>query len=458
MIPPAPSRRQFLGSSAALALPAFAQAKIDTPQPGERPKPAEGVTVLNPRGRVPISFIIDDSTCLVNLAHYCIPHFAEVYPDRYKQNWKKLPREIPDSFVREFGEWCGERGIKGKYSVIPYPACVGWLDRDMPGWSKKELKESIKLVRDLMMPNWDIHPEMMTHTWAIDIKTGRAYGERDENHLENWGFSQKKSTDELAAYMAYAMKVLKEVGLVCEGITTPGGFGNKNLANLAAGTFQACRDVYGTEIPHYFRHLITDGKESVAPRVENAAGLDKLKPECVVSIIGCAGDWFGGWDGLERGRADLFITEGGKGRMVDVIDRGEPAIMVAHWPGIYYNGDRDGFDIFKEVVKRLHAKYDHLLWMKLGEISRYWAAKELTRIEKKDGALSFQAPFACPQFTVKLVNAEAKKFNLTAGPTRTELKEVMKPLDLKSGTWVKEKDGVTLCFDLPKGVSMLARN
>ena len=449
MMFPSPSRREFLGS--ALAAPILSQL------PGDRPKSTEGVTVLNPRGRVPISFIIDDSTCLVNLAHYCIPHFAEVYPDKFKQNWKKLPREIPDSFVREFGEWCGERGIKGKYSVIPYPACVGWIDRDMPGFSKKELQASIALIRELMMPNWDIHPEMMTHTWAIDTKTGRAYQERDENHLENWGFSQKKSSDELATYMAYALKVLKNVGLDCEGVTTPGGFGNKNLANLSTGTFQACRDVFQTEIPHYFRHLITEGQESVAPRVENATGLAGKSPGCVVSIIGCAGDWFGGWDGLERGRADLFISEdGAKGRMVDVIQRNEPAIMVAHWPGIYYNGDRDGFDIFKEVVKRLHAKFDHLHWMTLSEISRYWAAKELTKIERTEKGWALTAPFACPSFTVRSRVKDAKKFVLTASDTFTALKEVRKPLDLKPGTWSKEKDGAMLCFDLPKGSSAVS--
>src|SRR5262245_36293599 len=124
---------------------------------GARPaKAAEGVTVINPRGRVPVSLIIDDSTCLVNLAHFCIPQFQEVFPNEYKQPWKTLPREIPDSFVRRFGEWCAERGIKGKYSVIPYPACVGWLDRELPGWSKRELTASLELVRTFMMPNWDI--------------------------------------------------------------------------------------------------------------------------------------------------------------------------------------------------------------------------------------------------------------------------------------------------------------
>lgn len=447
------SRREFLRTSAAAlagTIPSFAQFK------GERPKQAEGVTVLNPRGRVPVSFIIDDSTCLVNLAHFCIPHFAEVFPDKYKQDWKKLPRGIPDAFVREFGEWCGERGIKGKYSCIPYPACVGWIDRDMPGWSKKELVESVKLVREFMMPNWDIHPEMVTHTWAIDTKTGRAYNERDENHMENWGFSQKKSADELANYMAYALRPLKEVGLVCEGVTTPGGFGNQNRDALARATFQSLRDVHKAEIPHYFRHLFTDPKQSVAPRVEFAAGIDTDKPECVVSVIGCTGDWFGGWDGLERGTVDQFITEDGKGgRLPQVVAAGEPAILVCHWPGIYFNGEKVGFNIFKEVVKRLHATYDNLLWMKNSEIARYWAAKELTRIEKAENKITFRAPYACKAFTVKVNAIPAGVVKLTVGGETVTLGEVTKALDLKAGTFFKGTDGVTLCFDLPKGASSL---
>ena len=78
--------------------------------------------------------------------------------------------------MREFGQWCAEHGVKGKYSVVPYPACVGWLDRELPGWSRQELLDSLQLVRELMVPNWDIHPEMITHTRVIDLKTGRPLG------------------------------------------------------------------------------------------------------------------------------------------------------------------------------------------------------------------------------------------------------------------------------------------
>jgi len=434
-----------------------ADSRREFPPPGDRPPPRPpGVSVLNPRGRVPVSLIIDDSTCLVNLAHFCIPHFAEVYPERYQQDWRKLPREIPDVFVRKFGEWCRERGIRGKYSVVPYPACVGWVDRDMPGWSRRELRESLKLVRELLMPDWDIHPEMITHTFAIDTRTGRPYPDRTDAFLENSGFSVQKSPAELADYLAYALRILKNAGLHCDGITTPGGFGNRNRDALALATKDAVTDIFAAPIPHYFRHLFTD-ERSVAPMVEYASGLDTDDPRCVVSIIGCTSDWFGGWDGLERGSTDLFITPDLQaGRLPEVISRGEPAVLVCHWPGMYFNGEEFGFQIFQEVVRRLNARYDHLQWMKLSEIARYWAAKELTTIEQTDRGFAIRAPYACPQFTLRLPRRGKGPPQFKKETEPQDLREVTRHLDLASGSWRGEADFVDLCVDLPRGRSEIA--
>ncbi len=423
---------------------------------GERPgNEAGGVKVLNPKTRVPLSFIIDDSTTLVNLAYFAIPQFAEVFPERYKQPWRSLPREIPDSFVRKFGEWCRDYGVKGKYSIVPFPACVGWVDRDMPGWTKKELEASIELVRTFMMPDWDIHPEMVTHTWVINTKTGRPYQERSQSFMENWGWTDGKSVDQLAGYMSYALSILKNVGLPCEGITTPGGFGTRVLPELSQATLESCRDVFQAEIPHYFRHLYTD-ERSVAPRVEYASGLDGDDPRCVVSIIGCTGDWFGGWDGLTPGSVDRLITEDLKGgRLPEVILRGEPAIMVCHWPGIYYNGDEIGFNIFKEAVQRLNRRFDNLVWMKLSEIARYWAARELTGIVRKGDSVQFRAPFASPDFTVEIASVKNATPRLTIKGRQIPLKEVSEPLKLQSMCWIRNSESVIACFDLPKGESQI---
>jgi hypothetical protein len=453
---PAHSRREFIKQSAAALTAAGAAPPLLAQLAGERPPRAAGVQVLNPRQRVPVSLIIDDSTCLVNLAHFGIPHFAEVFPDRYRQDWRKLPREIPDAFVRRFGEWCHEHGVKGKYSIVPYPACVGWIDRDLPGWSHRELEQSLELVRTLILPDWDIHPEMVSHTFAIDTKTGRPYPERSERFMENWGFSVGKSVDELTDYLAYALRILKNAGLPCEGITTPGGFGSQVRPQLAQATLEACRDVYQTEIPHYFRDLFTDD-HSVAPRVEYAADLDGPSPRCVVSIVGCTGDWFGGWDGLERGSVDQLITADLKGgRLPEVIRRGEPAIMVCHWPGIYFNGEEVGFQIFQEAVRRLHAAFDHLLWMKLSEIARYWAARELTRIERTANLVTLRAPFACPAFTLAVATTAPAVPRLTGEGQPLALKEIFDPRKMERGTWHRSPEGLALCFDLPRGTSTLA--
>jgi hypothetical protein len=423
---------------------------------GQRPKQARDVKVLNPRSRVPVSLIIDDSTCLVNMAYYGIPQFAEAFPDNYKQDWRSLPREIPDSFVREFARWCHSRGVKGKYSVVPYPACVGWVDRFLPGWSTRQLADSLALLRKEVAPDWDFHPEMVSHTRVIDTKTGRPFPDPTARFMENWRWTDGKSVDELADYLSYALRVLKNAGLPCEGITTPGGFGNRVLPQLAQATLQSCRDVFAAEIPHYFRHLYT-GKQSVAPRVEYASGLGGADPKCVVSIIGCTGDWFGGWDGLKEGSADRFITEDLKsGRLPEVIARGEPAILVCHWPGIYFNGRKVGFDIFKTVVERLHKRYDNLIWMKLSEISRYWAAKELTQIARQGGKVTFNAPFAAPQFTVQVeAAAPPKSVKLLAGGKEKALKKLAAPLKLTAATWCADGNTATACFDLPKGTSTL---
>jgi hypothetical protein len=71
------SRREFMrfatqafAATGALGPPLLAQI------PGERPTRPDGVTVLNPRNRVPVGVIIDDSTCLVNLNRFAMPQFV----------------------------------------------------------------------------------------------------------------------------------------------------------------------------------------------------------------------------------------------------------------------------------------------------------------------------------------------------------------------------------------------
>ncbi len=455
------SRRTFIAGGAALAAGAAQVAEAKGQWGiglGQRPEPPSGAEVLNPRLRVPVSFFIDDSTCLVNMGCFCMPQFAEAWPQRkiYHKPWKTWPREIPDSFVRKFALWCAEQGVKGKYSLVPYPALVGWLDRELPGWSRRELLDSLKLVREIMLPHWDIHPEMITHTRVIDIRTGRPMEEISSATMENSYPQTHKSVDQLASYLAYALRILKNCGIPCEGITTPGGFGNRVKTNLSLAVCQAVREVFGAEIPHYFKYVADPG-ESTEPVVEQVRGLGKGTPDLTVNVPAGTGDWFGNWDGDRTPEPWRYARDdASSGRMVELIEQGKPAVMLCHWPGLYSHGTEAGFEACKRVISAINGGFrNKIIWMKISEIARYWAAKELTEIRSGPEGVSFKSPFAAPDFTVKVPRARPGPVRLRVGRKVRALREVRRAVDLRSGTFLVRRDSVVACFDLPRGESRL---
>ncbi len=451
------TRRQFLASSAAIATAGFASATAQEKVTG--PITISDVRVVLPRGRVPLSFVIDDSTCLANMGHFCTPQFATAWPNRaeYDKPWKDWPREIPDAFVRQFGQWCAQHNVKGKYSVVPNPACVGWLDRELPGWSRRELSASLKLVRELMVPNWDIHPEMITHTRVIDLKSGRPIKEINAGTMENSYPQEKKSVDELAAYLAYALRILKNCELPCEGITTPGGFGNKVKSELSLAVDQAVRDVYSdVDLPHYFKY-VHGGDQSTEPKLEHLRGEHTNDVRLTVNVPAGTGDWFGGWQGDREVEADRYATaDGESGRMIDLIKRGQPAVMLCHWPGMYCNGALTGFHALQRIVTTLSDVYgDHTMWMKLSEIGRYYTAKELTQINLGDDQIRLAAPFAAKDFTIQFKTKRVSTMLIDVEGKRTAVQRVQKRSQLKPVTMFIEGNVVTCCFDLPKGKSQI---
>lgn len=417
------------------------------------------IKLCHPLNRVPLSFIIDDSTCLVNLAHFAMPQFAATWPDRaeYKKPWKKWPREIPDAFVSEFGGWCADHGVKGKYSIVPNPACVGWLDRDLPGWSYAELQESLNLVRELMVPNWDIHPEMITHTKIIDVKTGRPLEPFTVDTMENWYPRQHKSVDEMAEYLAYALRILSNCELPCHGVTTPGGFGNGVKEDLGLAVRQAVKDVFDVEIAHYFKYVI-EGDASTEPTIEHVSRTgDSL--DLTVNIPAGTGDWFGGWDGTREVEADRYANvDATSGRMVELIERGQPAFMLCHWPGLYNNGSKKGLHAFQRIVTSLHHRFrDQTIWMKLSEIARYYATKQTISIatSPKENSLRIQSYFSCPRMTFRWTSPAPAKLLLKSNDKTAEVKQVTNSNQLDAGTYLVSKEELVVCVDLPRGESEL---
>jgi len=152
--------------------------------------------------------------------------------------------------------------------------------------------------------------------------------------------------------------------------------------------------------------------------------------------------------------------------MAELINAGEPAIMFGHWAGFYGNGSKNGFAHCKRVITSINKHYaDKTIWMKSSELARYQAARELTKIEKTQSAITLTTPFAAPNYTLRF-HSPARHSLGVGGPTGTPkqithdgqtvpLNETRALRDLKPGTWIRVNETVTVCFDLPKGRSVV---
>jgi hypothetical protein len=112
-----------------------------------------------------------------------------------------------------------------------------------------------------------------------------------------------------------------------------------------------------------------------------------------------------------------------------------------------------GFNILKEIKKRLDQKYDNLIWMKLSEIARYWAARQLTSLTAEKGKIIIKAPYSCSGFTLK-VSSGIKNAKIKSGTgDPVPLTRVKSSRELVSNTFFPDKAGSLICFNLGKGTS-----
>ena len=119
---------------------------------------------------------------------------------------------------------------------------------------------------------------------------------------------------------------------------------------------------------------------------------------------------------------------------------------------MYCNGTKKGFRDFQRVVVALERRFrDRTIWMKVSEIARYWAAKELTAIDSKNGAFELRAPFACPSFTLRMKSAGNGAPEIVRDGKAVPLAMTAAARDLRTGRFVRDGQSVGLCFDLAKG-------
>jgi hypothetical protein len=356
----------------------------------------------HPAGRVPISLIIDDPAPYINPLHrYRLRIDRERYSD--------LAPSVRDSFIGDFADFVQSSHVRGKFTVLPYPDGLGPITRGWEGYSKEQLRDWLTTVRDRIMPAFDITPEILTHTLALDIATGRLLEPAEQLWMD------VQSEDTLTHYIAYGLEILQDVGLQPHGVTQPVTFLGDELAYAHA--IRRALDERGLSgVGYYF---LWDYPR--AAHVEPELMLfDRRVAKALVSIPTGSTDVFWQTQPAEAGRAglpeptppfagaDRLLSEDGRsGRLADLVASDSYVIFHSHWQSLYSDGSGAGLTGLAEVVRRVdQALGERVLWMRMDELATYYAASQSARVWMEQAearsTLHLDLPFACPGLTLSL--------------------------------------------------------
>lgn len=415
------------------------------------------IHIEKPRLGLPVSLIVDDGVPCINPLYYFYLH---VNPEKLET--QKHEPCIPLDLVEQFAEMAQRHAMRGKFTVLPYPAGLGTILDGWDGCDRREMERWLEITRARIAPYFDITPEILTHTLALDLQSKTLIPEAE--HL----WMVDRTQEELTAYMSASVDLLRQAGFAPTGVTQPCFFkGDRDLyAQAVLSALRPDHDDPDGTVVFYFIDFQMD-KPPVPPHPIVALG--QGKGEAVVSILTYADDYFwntqfpaAGWSGLQ-GADKLITTDGQSGRLAELIRADTWTVFVTHWQSIYSNGSRQGLIGLDEVASRLARAFGpRLMWMTNGEIARYRVAEETTLITVLDQAtIQLEADFACPDFTFTIKSTGIGTEHINAVEvaqqerTRSLTPDEASDRQMSSASWRQVGDHITVCFDLQRGVQTL---
>ncbi len=303
--------------------------------------------------KIPISLIIDDSAPIVHI------YRSHVTPPKTRDG-REILKSVPNSLLTEFCDQVERFGIKGKFSVVPCPACFGCITDTIDGFPRETLTEWLDTVSKRLSPYFDFCPEIITHSNAVDMKNG---GFLDITERE---WASNATETEMTDYIARSLELCRDAGIVCTGVTSPWDFAVDNEANYTRGIADAFDRVFNKSISWYFLHGITE-RDGIRAWVEYDNDGKK-----VVSVPKTVSDYFWGTidtpcasDDFISHTADYFITDDGKsGAVIDALDRNCFPVICTHWQSMFSNGSFAGVKALAVVGERIEKHLsDRVEWV-----------------------------------------------------------------------------------------------
>lgn len=348
------SRRRLLGQTGTAVTAGVLSTALGRVLAQEARAAVTGTPSLS--GKTPISLIIDDG--------------SPVDPLFYELPGYETPFLVPHEFTQRVVETFDRFDIRGKFTVIPMPSCLGRVDQTLKRVPPEHLADWLKLVREGIAPRFDITPEFLTHMQAYNLKT------KGFQHIYEDVWISKAPLEEIVEYFVLAFQILKNVGLPATGITSPWVSGIDVEKKYAQALGEAQWKVFERKLTWYFLHATSWD----APRKCSIEYEDSKRGQVVVSVPANSADIFWSMEQptreerqafIQRGIDRLVSAEGRTGRIRQLIESGHPVVLVTHWQSLYTQGTGLGLEGLATLAERMQKVFGkNLEWVTCSELAR----------------------------------------------------------------------------------------
>ena len=307
-------------------------------------------------GKTPISLIIDDG--------------SPVDPLFYELPGYETPFLVPSEFTQRVVETFDRFDIRGKFTVIPMPSCLGRVDQTLKRVPPEHLADWLKLVREGIAPRFDITPEFLTHMQAYNLKT------KGFQHIYEDVWISGAPLEEIVEYFVLAFQILQNVGLPATGITSPWVSGIDVEKKYTQAIGEAQWKVFERKLTWYFLHATSWD----APRQCSIEYEDSKHGQVVVSVPANSADIFWSMEQptrqerqafIQRGIDRLVSADGRTGRIRQLMESGHPVVLVTHWQSLYTQGTGLGLEGLAALAERIQKVFGNSLqWTTCSELAR----------------------------------------------------------------------------------------
>ena len=292
------------------------------------------------------------------------------------------PRQAAAPFInvdilRGLVDLVEEFDIRGKMTILPCPGGLGRIDRSIRNLDDRTLKEILKITRDRLAGRFDLSLEVLTHSMALDIKTGALLPHTESAWVSHLASPGKGHHEMLCEYIDHGVGILSNAGFSPKCVSIGGMpdvsgitrnrmlHDNHNIKRLA----DAVHDVFSRHFPNEKAFFVAASSRYVGRISKTRALPEKIRTygdgtsifHSVTSVGESPLSLFSGRGNPET-TADSLVSKDLKGgSFIKTLESGRALVFLCHAQTLSSINTGLGLTALQIALKRLRQRYGRQL-------------------------------------------------------------------------------------------------